>query len=260
MLLQQMVQDNNSQQQIRVEQHKLNSMLAFCELTECRRQVLLRYFGETASDNCGACDNCVMPKPTFDGTTVVQKLLSAIYRTGQRFGANYVIDVLIGKQDDRISDFGHDQLAVYGVGKELSHNEWRSVVRQVVVRGLVEVDVSGYGGLRLHPDSRPILRGEETIHLSKDMTQPGSPKPSRLSKVQAVDLDYDEDLFQLLKVLRTEIAQEEGIAPYMVFHDRTLKELAAYKPKDDKALLSINGIGDTKAQRFGQRFLTALQD
>jgi ATP-dependent DNA helicase RecQ len=259
-LLQQMVQDNNSEQQIRVEQHKLNSMLAFCELTECRRQVLLRYFGETASDHCGACDNCVMPKPTFDGTVMVQKLLSAIYRTGQRFGANYVIDVLTGKQDDRISDFDHDQLAVYGVGKELSHNEWRSIVRQVVVRGLVEVDVSGYGGLRLHPDSRPILRGEETIYLSKDMTQPGSAKTSKHSKVQAVDLDYDEDLFQLLKVLRTEIAQEEGIAPYMVFHDRTLKELAAYKPKDDKALLSINGIGDTKAQRFGQRFLTALQD
>jgi ATP-dependent DNA helicase RecQ len=258
-LLQQMVQDNNSEQQIRIEQHKLNSMLAFCELTECRRQVLLRYFGETASDNCGACDNCVMPKPTFDGTTVVQKLLSAIYRTGQRFGANYVIDVLTGKQDDRISDFGHDQLAVYGVGKELSHNEWRSVVRQVVVRGLVEVDVSGYGGLRLHPDSRPILRGEETIYLSKDMTQPSPARSSKPSKVQAVDLDYDEDLFQLLKVLRTEIAQEEGIAPYMVFHDRTLKELATYKPKDDKALLSINGIGDTKAQRFGQRFLTALQ-
>ena len=259
-LLQQMVQDNNSKQQIRIEQHKLNSMLAFCELTECRRQVLLRYFGETASDNCGACDNCVMPKPTFDGTTVVQKLLSAIYRTGQRFGANYVIDVLTGKQDDRISDFGHDQLAVYGVGKELSHNEWRSVVRQVVVRGLVEVDVSGYGGLRLHPDSRPILRGEETIYLSKDMTQPGPARSSKPSKVQAVDLDYDEDLFQLLKVLRTEIAQEEGIAPYMVFHDQTLKELAAYKPKDDRALLSINGIGDTKAQRFGQRFLTVLQD
>ena len=254
-LLRQMVQDNDSEQQIRIEEHKLNAMLAFCELSECRRKVLLRYFGEEAGDRCDTCDNCVMPRPTFDGTVAVQKLLSAIYRTGQRFGANYVVDVLLGKEDERIARFGHDRLSVYGVGTELTAHEWRSVIRQVVVRGLVDVDVSGYGGLRLHPDSRAILRGDETIFLNRDMTQAPAVKPKR---VNIEDIDFDESLFETLRVVRAEIAKEEGLAPFMVFHDRTLKEMAAFKPADKSALLGITGIGEAKADRFGARFLDLL--
>ena len=159
LLLRRMVLQNPDEQQIRVEQHKLNSMLAFCEMTECRRKILLKYFGEESGDHCGHCDNCVLPKPTFDGTVVVQKLLSTIFRTGQRFGVNYIIDVLLGKEDERISRFGHDRLSVYGLGKEMNVNEWRSVIRQTVVRGLVEVDVGGYGGLKLLPSCRALLRG-----------------------------------------------------------------------------------------------------
>ena len=255
LLLRRMVLQNPDEQQIRIEQHKLNSMLAFCELTECRRKILLKYFGEESGDHCGHCDNCVLPKPTFDGTVVVQKLLSTIFRTGQRFGVNYIIDVLLGKEDERISRFGHDRLSVYGLGKEMNVNEWRSVIRQTVVRGLVEVDVGGYGGLKLLPSCRALLRGEESIDLNKDMTQTPAKVPSR---VAIEDLDYDEVLFEGLKRLRTIIASENKLAPYMVFHDRTLKEMAALKPADKKALLTVNGVGEVKLQRFGDRFLEVL--
>ena len=255
LLLRRMVLQNPDEQQIRIEQHKLNSMLAFCEMTECRRKILLKYFGEESGDHCGHCDNCVLPKPTFDGTVVVQKLLSTIFRTGQRFGVNYIIDVLLGKEDERISRFGHDRLSVYGLGKEMNVNEWRSVIRQTVVRGLVEVDVGGYGGLKLLPSCRALLRGEESIDLNKDMTQTPAKVPSR---VAIEDLDYDEVLFEGLKRLRTTIASENKLAPYMVFHDRTLKEMAALKPADKKALLTVNGVGEVKLQRFGDRFLEVL--
>ena len=255
LLLRRMVLQNPDEQQIRIEQHKLNSMLAFCEMTECRRKILLKYFGEESGDHCGHCDNCVLPKPTFDGTVVVQKLLSTIFRTGQRFGVNYIIDVLLGKEDERISRFGHDRLSVYGLGKEMNVNEWRSVIRQTVVRGLVEVDVGGYGGLKLLPSCRALLRGEESIDLNKDMTQTPAKVPSR---VAIEDLDYDEVLFEGLKRLRTTIASENKLAPYMVFHDRTLKEMAAFKPADKKALLTVNGVGEVKLQRFGDRFLEVL--
>ena len=255
LLLRRMVLQNPDEQQIRIEQHKLNSMLAFCEMTECRRKILLKYFGEESGDHCGHCDNCVLPKPTFDGTVVVQKLLSTIFRTGQRFGVNYIIDVLLGKEDERISRFGHDRLSVYGLGKEMNVNEWRSVIRQTVVRGLVEVDVGGYGGLKLLPSCRALLRGEESIDLNKDMTQTPAKVPSR---VAIEDLDYDEVLFEGLKRLRTIIASENKLAPYMVFHDRTLKEMAALKPADKKALLTVNGVGEVKLQRFGDRFLEVL--
>ncbi len=256
LLLRRMVLQNPDEQQIRIEQHKLNSMLAFCELTECRRKILLKYFGEESVDHCGHCDNCVVPKPMFDGTVVVQKLLSTIFRTGQRFGVKYIIDVLLGKEDERISRFGHDRLSVYGLGKEMNVNEWRSVIRQTVVRGLVEVDVGGYGGLKLLPSCRALLRGEESIDLNKDMTQAPAKVPSR---VAIENLDYDEVLFEGLKRLRTTIASENKLAPYMVFHDRTLKEMAAFKPADKKALLTVNGVGEAKLQRFGDRFLEVLK-
>ncbi len=256
-LLQQMVRANTNEKQLRIEQHKLNAMLAFCEMTECRRQVLLRYFGEDLPEPCGHCDNCITPRPTFDGTEAVQKLLSTIYRTEQRFGANYIIDVLLGKENDRIFSFGHHHLSVHGIGKELNANEWRSVIRQVVVRGLVDVDVAGYGGLRLNPSCKPILKGETSIELHRDTTPTRAPKVKR-SSIAAEDLVYDELLFEKLKNLRSEIAREESLAPYMVFHDRTLKEMAAMKPTDRDALLTINGIGEAKADRFGSRFLELL--
>jgi ATP-dependent DNA helicase RecQ len=259
--LQQMVGGNASEQQNRIEQQKLNSMLAFCEVTDCRRRVLLKYFGEDYDKGhdkgCRHCDNCVTPRPTFDATLVVQKVLSAIYRTDQRFGANYVIDVLLGNEDERISRFGHDRLGVYGLGRELSANEWRSVIRQLVVKGFVEVDVGGYGGLRLLPACRGVLRGDETILLHKDMTQGAASTPvKRAAPLQ--DLDYDESLYESLRALRGMIASENNLAPFMVFHDRTLKELATYMPKNRSELLTINGIGEAKADRFGSRFLEVL--
>ncbi len=255
--LQQMVGGNASEQQNRIEQQKLNSMLAFCEVTDCRRRVLLKYFGEDYGRNCGHCDNCITPRPTFDATLPVQKVLSAIYRTEQRFGANYIIDVLLGNEDDRITRFGHDSLGVFGLGKELSANEWRSVIRQLVVKGFIEVDVGGYGGLRLLPACRGVLRGDDTIALHKDMTQGPAHVPSKRA-VPLEELDYDERLYESLRDLRSTIASENNLAPFMVFHDRTLKELATFIPGNRSELLAINGIGEAKADRFGSRFLVLL--
>lgn len=261
-LLQQMVQSNISEQQSRIEQHKLNDMLAFCEVSGCRRQVILSYFGERLAEPCGHCDNCVTPKPTFDATVSVQKVLSAIYRTGQRFGANYVIDVLRGKEDQRIIDFGHDQLSVFGIGQDLTMNQWRSIIRQLVVRGFVNVDVAGYGGLRLDASARAVLKGEATVHLNEELAEDKSASTSRrLNRLVSGDeeLIYDELVFERLKALRTDIARDQKLAPYMVFHDRTLKELAMILPENDESLLGVTGIGQSKAEKYGQPFLALIQ-
>ena len=255
-LLQQMVDGNESEQQRRVEQHKLTGMLAFCELTECRRSVLLRYFGEETSGDCGHCDNCVSPRPTFDATVPVQKLLSAIYRTEQRFGAAYIIDVLRGKTDERIQRFGHDRLSVFGIGTDLSVNQWRSIVRQLVVSGYIDVDVAGYGGLRLNARCRPVLRGEQNIMLCEDTRSDTSTPQKQLQADE--EIIYDEALFERLKSLRSDIAKEGGMAPFMVFHNRTLKELAAIQPGDLQMLLTVNGVGETKAEKYGPRFLAEI--
>lgn len=257
-LLKQMVSGNDSIQQTRIEQHKLDTMLAFCELTECRRKVLLNYFGEEAGNTCGHCDNCVKPKETFEATEIVQKALSAIYRTGQRFGANYIVDVLTGKDDRRIVQFGHHKLGVYGMGKDLSYNEWRSVLRQLVVRRLIEVDVMGYGGLKLYPDCRPILRGEESIFLHRDLEIPAVARPEK--RVQPEFLDYDELIYESLKSWRKDVARLQKIPPYTVLHDATLKELAAFLPETSPELRMITGIGEHKAEKYGEDLLSLIQN
>ena len=255
-LLRQMLSEQASEQQRRIESHKLDSMLAFCEVTECRRQVLLRYFGEE-SGPCGNCDVCVAPRELFDRTEDVQKLLSTIYRTGQRFGANYVIEVLRGGSDERIARFGHDRLAVYGLGESTSNDAWRAILRQLVARGLVEVDVQGYGGLRLTARCRPILRGDERIELPKD------PEPKqrrrRAARPDEADFIFDEATFEALRELRMQLAKEAGVPPYVIFHDRTLKEMAALMPQDLDALAQVGGVGAAKLERYGASFLEVIR-
>tara|TARA_E500000331_G_scaffold357978_1_gene422004 strand:+ start:4938 stop:6731 length:1794 start_codon:yes stop_codon:yes gene_type:complete len=254
MLHRQMLSDQADPQQQRIEQHKLNTMLAFCELTSCRRQVLLSYFGDDLGEPCGHCDNCITPPDAWDATLLVQQLLSAIYRTGQRFGAGYVISVVRGGGDPRIERNQHDALQVFGIGKDLSEPEWRSVVRQLLVRGLIEADIEGHGGLRLTQACKPILRGEETISLSRTV----APVKTRRRSATPEDLDYDEHLYEQLRALRTELSEEEGIPPYVIFHDRSLKEMAAMKPDSLSAMLDISGVGQSKLTRYGERFLHVL--
>ncbi len=254
MLHRQMLSNQADPQQQRIEQHKLNTMLAFCELTSCRRQVLLSYFGDDLGEPCGHCDNCITPPDAWDATLLVQQLLSAIYRTGQRFGAGYVISVVRGGGDPRIERNQHDALQVFGIGKDLSEPEWRSVVRQLLVRGLIEADIEGHGGLRLTQACKPILRGEETISLSRTV----APVKTRRRSATPEDLDYDEHLYEQLRALRTELAEEEGIPPYVIFHDRSLKEMAAMKPDSLSAMLDISGVGQSKLTRYGERFLHVL--
>lgn len=257
-LLRQMLADQASEQQRRIESHKLDSMLAFCEVTECRRQVLLRYFGEEASP-CGNCDVCIAPRELFDRTEDVQKMLSAIYRTGQRFGANYVIEVLRGGSDERITRFGHNELSVFGLGAEISNDAWRAILRQLVARGLVEVDVQGYGGLRLTAKCRPILRGDERIELPKDPEPKRGQRQRRTSRPDETDLIYDEVTFEALRELRTSLAKEAGVPPYVIFHDRTLKEMAALMPQDLDSLAQVGGVGAAKLERYGEAFLTVVR-
>jgi ATP-dependent DNA helicase RecQ len=258
-LLKQMVSNGHNEKQNRIENHKLDTMLAFCELTSCRRQAILNYFGESAPAKCGYCDTCVTPPDTFNATEVVQKALSAIYKTGQRFGANYVIDVLHGKETDRVFQFDHHHLSVFGIGKDLSHDEWRGVLRQLVVRGLIKVDVQGYGGLKLDESCRGILKGSEEIFLQKTLGSKKSATAKKQSRRLDTDtLEYDELLFERLREWRSATAKAANLPPYTILHDAALKEIAAFKPGTESELLSINGIGQAKLERFGQELLELI--
>jgi ATP-dependent DNA helicase RecQ len=258
-LLKQMVSNEHNVKQNRIEHHKLDTMFAFCELTTCRRQAILNYFGESAPAKCDYCDTCVTPPETFDGTKVVQKALSAIYKTGQRFGANYVIDVLNGKETDRILQFDHHHLSVFGIGQELSYEEWRGVFRQLVVRGLITVDVQGFNGLKLHESCRGILRGQESVFLHKLLTSGQKTNSNKRTKRRDLEgLDYDELLFERLREWRSETASAANLPPYTILHDASLKEIAAFKPDTEAGLLSIGGIGQAKLERYGQELLAII--
>ncbi len=246
----------------RVQQRKMEAMLGFCETTRCRRQVLLAYFGEELSRPCSYCDTCVGKVETWDGTTVARKALSCVYRTGQRFGAAYLTDVLLGKDDERIRRFGHDQVSTFGIGTELSEGEWKSVFRQLVAAGLLSIDIDGKGGFRLSPLSRPVLRGEQKFELRKDPVSAKSKKAARL-KHERADLSTDSfstELWEKLRALRLAIAREQSIAPFIVFHDSTLKEMVKHLPRSMDAMAEIAGIGRRKLESYGAQFLTLIQD
>ena len=246
----------------RIQQRKMEAMLGFCETTRCRRQVLLAYFGEELSRPCNYCDNCVGKVETWDGTIVAQKALSCVYRTGQRFGAAYLTDVLLGKDDERIRRFGHDQVSTFGIGTELSEGEWKSVFRQLVAAGLLRIDIDGKGGFQLSPLSRPVLRGEQKFELRKDPVSAKSKKAAKL-KQQRADLSTDSfstELWEKLRALRLDIAREQSIAPFVVFHDSTLKEMVKHLPRSMDEMAEIAGVGRRKLESYGEQFLTLIQD
>ncbi|CCH49587.1 DNA helicase RecQ [Pseudodesulfovibrio piezophilus] len=248
-------------QRKRVEVSKLGSMFAYLETATCRRQTLLGYFGEDI-EPCGNCDNCTSPVETWDGTVAAQKALSNIYRTEQRFGVNYLTQVLVGKTTDQIQRFGHDHISTFGIGTELDQNQWKSVYRQLLASGLVSVDTERFNALTLNARSWPVLKGEKEIRFRTD---PALPKKTRTKKtrssIAADDILTDwetEALFNSLRDLRLSIAEEQGVPPYAIFPDKTLLELVKYRPQDLDSFGCISGVGEVKLDRFGQIFLTSL--
>jgi ATP-dependent DNA helicase RecQ len=244
------------EQHKRRERAKLDALLGWCEVTECRRRPLLGYFGEERLEPCGNCDNCTSPPATWDGTEAARKLLSAVYRTGQTFGAAHVIDVLLGNVTEKTARHRHERLSVFGVGAELPASQWRSLLRQLVVKGYLRVDHEGYGALALTEASRALLRGETTLDVREDTKV----APRKKARAPAGDVaPADEGLWQALRECRRELAAEQNVPPYVIFHDATLKAMAATRPADRDALLAISGVGQAKVARYGERFLSVLR-
>lgn len=242
----------------RRERVKLDALLGWCEVTSCRRRSLLAYFDDALEEDCGNCDVCLTPPEVFDGTEAAQKILSAVYRTGQRFGAVHVIDVLLGKDTEKVRQHRHAGLSVYGIGRELDQQQWRSILRQLIVLGLLSVDTGGYGALKLNEKSRPLLRGEIELPLRRDLLVKRStskPKAAVPETVAAADVD----LWEALRTRRKELADENDVPPYVIFHDSTLRQMAADKPQTAEEFLAISGVGKTKLERYGDAFLAVVR-
>ena len=242
----------------RVEHHKLDAMLGFCELTTCRRQALLRYFDDHLDQACGNCDTCLEPPATWNASIAAQKALSCVHRTGQRFGVNYLVDVLLGKDHERIRNFGHDQLSTFGIGKELDQNEWRNLFRQLITRGLLSVDVTGHGGLRLTDDCRPVLRGETELFLRTFVKAKTAARRERATR----DFSKDSDgvLWDALRQHRQELAETQGVPAYVIFHDATLMAMMEFRPATLEQMGRLSGIGERKLARYGASFLQVLRE
>jgi ATP-dependent DNA helicase RecQ len=260
MLRQMIAQSQADEHHKRIEHHKLESIIGYCESVACRRQVLLNYFGEQLSVKCGNCDNCLTPKETWDGTIAAQKALSCVYRTGQRFGIAYLCDVLIGKSNERIRHCRHDQISTFGVGKELNKNQWRLVFQQLIATGLLAVDIAGHGGLSLTPESRSVLKGERAVVLWKESL--ASKSDSGEIKASKISLSKNDNqvLWDQLRDCRIKLATERNVPPYVIFHDASLLEMIQYRPQTLEELSRITGVGAYKLSEFGKRFLEIIHE
>ncbi|NLW96149.1 MAG: DNA helicase RecQ [Xanthomonadaceae bacterium] len=261
-LLRQMIEQSEAgPERKRLEHRKLDALVGYCETMRCRRQVLLGSFGEAHPGACGNCDNCLSPPESWDGTEAARKALSCVYRTGQRFGAAHLIDVLRGGRTTRIQQFGHDRLSVYGIGADLDAREWRGVFRQLVASGLLDVDAEGHGGLRLTAASRPVLRGEQPVPLRKLPNRRERGRSAARTPAVAVDLSPGElRVFEALRELRARLAREQGVPAYVVFHDATLRAIARQRPRDLGELAHVEGIGAAKLERYGDQVMDTLRE
>ena len=250
----------------RIERTKLDGLLGWCEVTTCRRRHLLAYFDESYAEVCGNCDICLRPPVTWDATLAAQKALSCVYRTEQRFGAGHLIDVLRGQSRDKVLRFHHHELSTFGIGAEFSDTRWRSIFRQLVVRGYLSVDHDRYGALRLTASSRALLRGETKLSLREDAPKPRSKsKAKRKSAIAGAALSTgaalnaaEATLMQALRDLRRELADANGVPAYVVFHDATLIGMIELRPKALPEMLAVSGVGQTKLEKYGQAFLDVL--
>jgi ATP-dependent DNA helicase RecQ len=254
-LRQMMASSEGSEAHKRAEQHRLNAMLGLCEITSCRRQAMLSYFGETLAEPCGNCDSCLEPVATWDGSEAARMALSVVYRTGQRFGVNHLIDVLRGAEGDKIVQFDHHLLPTYGIGKALDNNQWRSVFRQLVARAYLSVDLERFGALRLEEKCRPLLRGEEAVQLRRD---PQRKRTARQQTRTALSADIDVALWEALREHRRLLAEQQGVPPYVIFHDRTLQEMCITLPRDLAQFSRISGVGERKLDKYGTGFLGVI--
>ena len=243
----------------RVERHKLDAMLGLCELTTCRRQALLSYFGETPAGACGNCDNCLNAPETWDATVPAQKALSCVHRTGQRFGVNYLVEVLLGKTDERIQRFGHDKLSTFGIGQDFTQQEWRGIFRQLISRGLLAVDLEAHGALKLTDACRVVLRGEERLMLRRETKPEKKPKKAKAQPRHAYNTDSDSTLWEALRARRLQLAKAQGVPPYVVFHDATLAEMVERRPQTLSQFAQLSGVGERKLAAYGEDFLEVIR-
>ena len=239
----------------RLERRKLDALLGFCESVRCRRQSLLTYFGEDPPPACGNCDNCLEPPETWDGTEVAQKALSCVWRTGQRFGVGHLTDVLLGKPGERIVELGHDKLSTFGVGKELDERQWKSAFRQLVAGGYLDVDIDGYGSLRLSAGARPVLRGAERVSLRRERERKRPPKARFAISAHPAD----DGLFEQLRQLRSRLAREQNVPAYIIFPDATLRSIAGDRPQSLAQLNKVQGVGAVKLERYGEAVLDVVR-
>lgn len=256
-LRQMMLESDAGEDYKRISQHKLESMLGFCELTTCRRIALLSYFGEERSDPCGNCDNCLSPPETLDITVHAQKAISCVYRTGQRFGVGYLIDVLRGKEDQRIKSNGHERVSTFGIGRDAEVNQWRRVFRQLIAEDYLNMDPDGFGTLQLSEKCRPVLKGEVSLFARQTLATGRKERAGSGERKSAVR-GYEQRSFEQLKEKRLELARERSVPPYVIFHDATLIEMLRRQPQNLDDLATVSGVGDKKLLSYGQAFLDVL--
>jgi ATP-dependent DNA helicase RecQ len=246
----------------RIQQRKLEALLGYGEAVECRREALLGYFGEAYPAPCRTCDNCSQTVEAWDGTIAAQKALSCVYRTGQRFGAAHLTDILVGNPNERILRLRHDKLKTFGAGKELSPKEWRSVYRQLLAAGMLRVNIGKISGYRLTEKSWSVLKSERKIRFRKDPQLIRNKKATKASTKHKPDFLKDDarQLFEKLRRLRLDLSKNLGVPPFVIFHDKTLTEMATLKPSSRGEFLQINGVGEQKAAKFGDVFLNAINE
>jgi ATP-dependent DNA helicase RecQ len=260
--LRRFIDDSGASEEHKLIEHgKLEALIAFSEASGCRRQVLMHHFGEALAEPCNNCDGCLEPQQRSDCRVAAQKALSAVYRTGQRFGAAHVVDVLLGGNTEKIRSLGHDQLGVYGIGKELDRSQWRALLRQLVSLGALVSPAEAKGGLCFGAPElvQPLLRGEQQLALvlpppAKEQRRRGVAASAGESAV----VNDEDPLLRALKAWRREQARLQGVPPYVVFHDRTLVELAGVRPHSLAALAGVSGIGSAKLERYGEALLEVL--
>jgi ATP-dependent DNA helicase RecQ len=259
-LLKQMIEQSEAGEERKaLERSKLDHLLGYCESMQCRRQVLLAGFGETYPQPCGNCDNCLQPPDAWDASVAAQKALSCVYRSGQRFGVGHLIDILRGGENDKIRQFGHTELSTYGIGKDLDARTWRSVFRQLVAASLLEVDSDAYGGLRLTDGSRQVLKGERKVMMRRE--SPKARERERGGQRTGLSvLPQDLALFNALRGLRAELAREQNVPAFVIFHDSTLRNIAEQRPTSIDALGRVGGIGGTKLSRYGERLVEIVRE
>jgi len=253
-----MIDDGNAPDEVkRVERGKLEALLALCETTGCRRQAILRHFGEAHAGACGNCDTCLSPIASWDGTEAAIKAMAAIYRTGQRFGAGHIVDVLLGRETEKVTRFGHEQQPVFGAGKDIDAKGWQSVLRQITALGLVMVDSAGHGALTLGEGARDVFKHERQVMLRRD--RPAKEREVRRSLAKAFELPTGAaKIFEALREERVRLARQQGVPPYVIFHDATLRAMALQRPRSAEQLLGLPGIGRAKVDRYGKSFLAVI--